>query len=101
MRSSPAYTVAMLAARRFLVSGRVQGVGFRYFAQEAALVEGLSGWVRNLPGGGVEVLAEGDAQALDRFALKLARGPALATVESVETSEETPHGRGGGFKVQR
>ncbi|HXT71437.1 MAG TPA: acylphosphatase [Vicinamibacterales bacterium] len=90
----------MLAARRFLVSGRVQGVGFRYFTQEAAEVEGMSGWVRNLPDGRVEVLAEGDAEALERFALKLARGPAMARVDVVETSEETPYGRGGNFTVK-
>ena len=89
----------MLVARRFLVSGRVQGVGFRFFTQEAAAVEGLSGWVRNLPGGAVEVLAEGDAEAVDRFALKLARGPALARVDKVETAEETPRG-GGSFTVK-
>jgi acylphosphatase len=90
----------MLAARRFLVSGRVQGVGFRYFAQEAAIVEGLAGWVRNLPSGAVEVLAEGDAEALERFARKLARGPSMARVDNVETVTETPHGRGGSFTVR-
>ena len=90
----------MLRARRFLVSGRVQGVGFRYFVLEAAGAEGLSGWVRNLPGGEVEALAEGDKEALDRFALKLARGPALARVDEVKTSEEMPHGRGGAFTVK-
>ena len=90
----------MLIARRFLVSGRVQGVGFRYFAQEAAAVEGLTGWVRNLPHGAVEALAEGDAEAMERFSLKLARGPGMARVDEVETSEETPHGRGGPFTIQ-
>jgi acylphosphatase len=90
----------MLAARRFLVSGRVQGVGFRYFVQEAAMVEGLAGWVRNLPSGAVEVFAEGDAEALERFARKVARGPSAARVDNVETVAETPHGRGGMFTVQ-
>ena len=75
-------------------------MGFRYFALESASVEGLSGWVRNLPGGEVEVLAEGDKEALDRFALKLARGPALSRVEEVKTSDETPQGRGGPFTVK-
>jgi len=90
----------MLVARRFLVSGRVQGVGFRYFAQEAALVEGLSGWVRNLPSGDVEVLAEGDAEAVERFSRQLARGPALARVDRVDVVEETPAARGGAFVVK-
>jgi acylphosphatase len=90
----------MLAARRFLVSGRVQGVGFRYFTLEAAAAEGLSGWARNLPDGRVEVLAEGEAESLDRFALKLARGPASARVDELVTSEETPQGSGGAFIVK-
>ena len=90
----------MLAARRFLVSGRVQGVGFRYFVQEAAMVEGLAGWVRNLPSGAVEVLAEGDAEALERFARQLARGPAMARVDNVESIIESPQGRGGSFTVR-
>lgn len=90
----------MLAARRFVVSGRVQGVGFRYFVQEAAMVEGLSGWVRNLPSGAVEALAEGDAEALERFARKLSRGPSMARVDNVETVAEAPHGRGGPFTVR-
>ncbi len=90
----------MLAARRFLVSGRVQGVGFRYFAQEAAMLEGLSGWIRNLPNGAVEVHAEGEAEALERFARQLWRGPSMARVDSIEAVDETPHGRGGGFLVR-
>ena len=57
----------MRLARRIVVSGRVQGVGFRFFAQSAAVREGLHGWVRNLPDGRVEISAEGDAEALERF----------------------------------
>ena len=90
----------MLVARRFLVSGRVQGVGFRYFTQEAALVEGLSGWVRNLPDGRVEILAEGDADAVERFSRRIARGPSMARVEGLDVDEETPSGRGGPFAVK-
>ena len=55
----------MRVARHFLISGRVQGVGFRYFTQAAAGREGLHGWVRNLPDGRVEVEAEGDADAIE------------------------------------
>ena len=47
-------------ARRYLISGRVQGVGFRFFAESAAMREGLHGWVRNLPDGRVEIAAEGE-----------------------------------------
>ena len=50
----------MRVARRYVVSGRVQGVGFRYFTQDTALHEGVTGWVRNLPDGRVEALVEGD-----------------------------------------
>lgn len=90
----------MLVARRFLVRGRVQGVGYRYFAQEAAAVEGLSGWVRNAPDGSVEVFAEGEADAVMRFERRLARGPGLARVEGLETIDEPPTGRGGPFNVR-
>ena len=90
----------MLVARRFLVSGRVQGVGYRYFTQEAAMLEGLSGWVRNLPDGSVEIFAEGDAEAVERFSHRLAQGPPLSRVKSVSTDEETPSGRGGPFTVR-
>ena len=90
----------MVVARRFVVSGRVQGVGFRYFVQEAATVEGLIGWVRNLPDGRVEILAEGDAEAVERFSRHIERGPSLARVERVETAEETPSGRAGSFTVK-
>ena len=90
----------MLVARRFLVSGRVQGVGYRYFTQEAAMIEGLSGWVRNLADGSVEVFAEGEAEAVERFSRLLAQGPSLARVERVDVDEEPPSGRGGPFSVR-
>lgn len=74
----------MRLARRFLVSGRVTGVGFRYFALDAARREGLGGLVRNLPDGRVEAIAEGDAESLTRFEMAMRRGPARARVEDVE-----------------
>jgi acylphosphatase len=90
----------MLVARRFRVSGRVQGVGFRFFAQEAAAHEGLSGWVRNLDDGQVEALVEGDREAVKRFERKIRRGPPAARVEDVFVDDDTPSGRGGGFLVR-
>jgi acylphosphatase len=78
----------MLVARRFVLSGRVQGVGFRYFAEEAAAVEGVSGWIRNLADGRVEAFARGDREAVERFERKLRRGPAGARVEDVTTTDE-------------
>src|SRR3712207_6061339 len=74
----------MRVARRFLVSGRVTGVGFRYFAQDVAKREGLSGVVRNLPDGRVEAVAEGGAESLTRFEIALRRGPSRARVDQIE-----------------
>lgn len=65
----------MIVARRYLISGIVQGVGFRFFAEHAATVEGISGYVRNLPDGRVEAVAEGDGEAVGRFERALSRGP--------------------------
>jgi acylphosphatase len=90
----------MLVARRYVISGRVQGVGFRYFTETAALREGLHGWVRNLPDGRVEVLAEGDADALQRFERHLRHGPPAARVEHVEVDDTTPAGRDTGFTAR-
>ena len=89
----------MLVARRFVVSGRVQGVGFRYFAAEAAAVEGLSGWVRNRDDGAVEMAVEGDAEAVVRFERKIRRGPPAARVEDVVAEDGVPSGRPAGFRV--
>ncbi len=85
----------MAEAERFVVSGRVQGVGFRAFARREAERLGLSGHALNLPDGRVEVLAIGDADAREQFAAALARGPVLARVASVERSpaDGEPTGR--------
>ena len=90
----------MRIARRFLIGGRVQGVGFRFFAREAAQVENLSGWVRNLPDGRVEVQADGDREAVDRFERRLRRGPSGARVEHVEAMDDVPSGTTGDFIVR-
>jgi acylphosphatase len=89
----------MLVARRFRVTGRVQGVGYRYFAETAARAEGLSGWVQNQPDGSVEVVAEGDRESVDRFEAKLRRGPAGARVDGVQVDDDVPSGRAGEFVV--
>jgi acylphosphatase len=91
----------MLVARRFVVSGRVQGVGYRFFADEAARVEGLAGWIWNLPDGRVEALVEGDLEAVERFGRRLARGPGGARVDRIDTVEETPDGRARSFEIRR
>jgi acylphosphatase len=90
----------MRVARKFLVSGHVQGVGFRYFAQDAARREGLSGQVCNLPDGTVEAVAEGEAEALDRFERALRRGPSRSRVEQVRVDEAVPTGLHVGFEIR-
>jgi acylphosphatase len=82
----------MRVARRVVISGRVQGVGFRYFAQDTALREGVTGWVRNLPDGRVEALVEGDVEAVTRVERALRRGPRGARVERVYVDDEDPTG---------
>ena len=89
----------MLVARRFVVSGRVQRVGFRYFVAEAAAIEGLGGWVKNLPDGRVEAVVEGEAQAIERFEWKIRSGPPAARVDNVEVEEREPSGRARAFHV--
>jgi acylphosphatase len=75
-------------ARRWLVSGRVQGVGFRYFAQRRAEELGLTGWARNLDDGRVEVYAAGPAERLSDLAAALHMGPRMAEVRGVEEMED-------------
>ena len=89
----------MVLARRYLVLGRVQGVGYRFFVQEAAAREGLGGFVRNREDGRVEVQAEGDQAGLDRFERALHQGPPGARVERVEVEDLIPEGRPPTFRV--
>lgn len=76
-----------MPAARFLVSGKVQGVFFRASTREQALKLGLRGYAKNLPDGRVEVLAEGEAAAVDALERWLHVGPPMARVESVERGE--------------
>lgn len=74
------------------IRGRVQGVGFRFFAEQVARRWGVSGFVHNLPDGRVEVIAEGSKEALDAFVNALHRGPAGADVHELRVEWETPAG---------
>ena len=74
-------------AARFIVSGKVPGVFFRASTREQALELGLRGYARNLPEGRVEVLAQGEADALDALERWLQVGPPMAKVEAVERNE--------------
>jgi acylphosphatase len=76
------------AAKRWFISGMVQGVGFRYFVQHQANALGLSGWVRNLDDGRVEVYATGPASRLSDLAAALYKGPRMSDVRGVEEYEE-------------
>ena len=89
----------MLVARRYIVKGRVQRVGFRFFAEDAAQRENIRGYVRNQHDGSVEVVAEGDADALQRFEMAIRRGPSGARVEDVDATELEPSNRFSSFRV--
>jgi len=85
----------MRVARRYLVRGRVQGVGFRYFTHAAAVRAGLSGWVRNNPDGSVEAVFEGAPEAVEALIAWCHRGPAGARVDDVRVELEAPSGERG------
>ena len=76
---------------RFLVTGRVQGVGFRWFVLKRARALGLGGYVRNREDGSVEVVVLGEPAAVEELAAALAEGPAAARVSAVVRSEVTEH----------
>ncbi len=82
-----------------LISGRVQGVAFRYYAEKWAISQGITGWVRNLPDGRVEILAEGDTKALDRYLGQLKDGPRMARVEGFEETRMEATGEFPDFRV--
>ena len=90
----------MRLARSYIVSGRVQGVGFRFFVHRVAATEGLHGWVRNLPDGRVEISAEGEADSLERFEWRVRQGPPAARVDDVETTDIGATGKDTGFTVR-
>lgn len=77
-------------ARRFVVRGRVQGVGFRWFVEREAHILGIAGWVRNNFDGTVEVLAMGTREQLAGMRSRLQEGPRAARVDEVEESEAEP-----------
>jgi acylphosphatase len=90
----------MRIARRFVVSGRVQGVGFRYFTLDAARREGLHGYVTNNADGSVEAVAEGEAEAVERFERALRRGPSRSRIEHVLVDEVEPSALNAGFEIR-
>lgn len=79
----------MKQAQHLIVSGRVQGVGFRYFAQATALEYGITGWVRNLNDGTVELQIEGEAERLESYKRALYDGNRFVGVERIEAEDTT------------
>jgi acylphosphatase len=87
-------------ACKYYVSGRVQGVGYRYFVQRVARELGLRGWARNLEDGRVEVYAVGTERQLENLAGELRVGPARAEVRGVEVENTLVGGRIEGFHIR-
>lgn len=87
-------------ARRFLITGDVQGVGYRFFAQRAAARHQVVGYVKNLSDGRVEALAEGSASQVEAFKHDLATGPRFGRVESVEELNLDPTGTYSSFRIE-
>lgn len=88
-----------IAARRWFIRGRVQGVGYRYFAQHAATALGLAGYARNLDDGRVEVYAAGAEAELSNMAAMLRQGPRWSDVRGVEEMEAEVES-GSGFEIR-
>src|SRR5213592_1823360 len=83
-------TEKSIEARRYVVRGRVQGVGFRWFVEREAHMLGIAGWVRNNSNGSVEVLAMGTREQLLGLRSRLRQGPRAARVDDVEETESKP-----------
>jgi acylphosphatase len=90
----------MRIGRRFVISGRVQGVGFRYFTHDAAVREGVTGWVQNRPDGCVEAYIEGESDAVTRVERAIRRGPPSARVKDVQVDTEEPSGAYSAFLIK-
>jgi acylphosphatase len=87
-------------ARRIVVHGMVQGVGFRYFVQRLGKRLGLAGDVRNLPDAAVEIVVEGNAGPMDEFMREVKRGPSMAYVDRLEIHEIAAGGRSPTFTIE-
>lgn len=102
MAGPPCYSApSMTVARRYLISGLVQGVGFRYFALKRAQEREVFGFVQNLPDGRVEIVAEGDDESLESFKKDLQIGPRFSKVSTVEESPLEPTGHYTAFMIAR
>jgi acylphosphatase len=91
----------MFVARKFYISGLVQGVGYRFFTQRAAARHQVLGYVRNLRDGRVEAFAEGDADSVEAFKLDLTAGPTASKVENIEEIVQEPNGFYTLFRIEK
>jgi acylphosphatase len=87
-------------ARRFLISGDVQGVGYRFFAQRAAARHQVVGYVKNLSDGRVEALVEGSPTQVEAFKHDLATGPRFGRVQDIEELNLDPTGTYSAFRIE-
>lgn len=90
-----------MIARRFIVTGSVQGVGFRYFVQRSAARHQVKGFVRNLTDGSVEAFAQGPEPAVAAFRDDITAGPALSQVDNMEETVEEPDTQYSTFRIER
>ncbi|GIU82513.1 MAG: acylphosphatase [Acidobacteria bacterium] len=91
----------MKVARKFIISGIVQGVGYRFFTQRAAAEHQIVGYVRNLENGDVEVVAEGESQQMENFKKELMTGPRFSIVRNIEEVVLEPSGAYSSFRIER
>jgi acylphosphatase len=93
-------TEKAVEARRYVVRGRVQGVGYRWFVEREAHILGIAGWVRNNHDGSVEILAQGTRDQLSGLRSRLREGPRAARVDNVEESEAQPAAGLSSFRIE-
>lgn len=90
-----------MIARKYLISGQVQGVGYRYFVQRSSAKHQVRGYVKNLEDGRVEVLVEGSARSVEAFRQDLAAGPAYSQVGQIEELVIEPSNLYSTFRIDR
>lgn len=90
-----------MIARKFLISGLVQGVGYRFFAQRSAARHQVRGYIRNLEDGRVEAYVEGSERSVNGFRLDLAAGPINSRVSQIEELVQDPNGLYSNFRIER
>ena len=91
----------MIVARKFLISGVVQGVGFRFFAQRSAARHQVHGYIKNLEDGRVEAFAQGPEKLVEEFKNDLAAGPRYSQVDEIEETVLEPSRSYSSFRIER